>query len=61
MSSIVKNPGEYNKKIKIISIKDSEDNAGFKIPEEVIVLEPFAKVKTTKGYKLISNNTDGLK
>ena len=30
MSSIVKNPGEYNKKIKIISIKDSEDNAGFK-------------------------------
>lgn len=58
MSSIVKNPGEYNKKIKIISIKNSEDNAGFKIPEEVIVLEPFAKVKTTKGYKLISNNTD---
>ena len=28
------------------------------IPEEVIVLEPFAKVKNTKGYKLISNNTD---
>ena len=33
MSSIVKNPGEYNKKIKIIGIKVSEVNAGFKIPE----------------------------
>ena len=58
MSSIVKNPGEYNKKSEIISIKDSEGNAGFKIPEEVIVLAPFAMVKTTNGYKLISNNTD---
>lgn len=58
MSSIVKNPGKYNKKIKIIGIKETEDSAGFKVPKKIIVLEPFAKVKTTKGYTLIANNTD---
>lgn len=58
MSQIVKNAGKYNKKIKIASLEYREDNAGFKVPIELIVLETYASVKTTKGYTLISNNSD---
>lgn len=58
MSYTVKNAGEYNKKIKIVSVDDKEDKAGFKGKKETEILTPYAKVKTTKGYKLISNNTD---
>ena len=52
------NPGEYNKKISIYSVKVVEDDAGFKTKTKSIVLEPYAKVKTTKGFTLIANNTD---
>lgn len=52
------NAGNYNKKISIYKIVVSEDNAGFKIKSESIVLNTYAKVKTTKGFTLIANNTD---
>ena len=52
------NPGEYNKKISIYSIEVVEDDAGFKTETKSIVLEPYAKVRTTKGFTLIKNNTD---
>lgn len=52
------NPGEYNKKIKILSIVESEDKDGYKKYTETVVLDTFAKVKTTKGFTLIANNTD---
>lgn len=58
MSYTVKNAGEYKHKIKIVSVDDKEDKAGFKGKQEKEVLNPYAKVKTTRGYKLISNNTD---
>lgn len=52
------NAGKYNKKISIIEIVISEDNAGFQTKEESIVLNAYASVKTTKGFTLIASNTD---
>lgn len=52
------NAGDYNKKISICQIVISEDDAGFKIKSKSIILNTYAKVKTTKGFTLIANNTD---
>lgn len=52
------NAGEYNKKISIYTETEVEDDAGFKIRSKSIVLNTWAKVKTTKGFTLIKNNTD---
>lgn len=52
------NAGEYNKRISIFQEEEKEDNAGFKIKTKSVVLSSWAKVKTTKGFTLISNNTD---
>lgn len=52
------NAGDYNKKISIYQIEEMEDNDGFITKNEVIILEPFSKVKTTKGYTLIANGSD---
>ena len=52
------NPGDYDKKISIYQIEEIEDNDGFVTKNEVIILEPFSKVKTTKGYTLIANGSD---
>ena len=52
------NPGKYNKKITIYQVVKKEDDAGFKVPIESIVLNTFASVKTTKGFTLIASNTD---
>lgn len=52
------NAGDYNKKISIYAVTEREDNAGFKIKEKSIILNAWAKVKTTKGFTLLKNNTD---
>lgn len=52
------NAGEYNKRISIFSEESKEDNAGFITKTKSIVLNAWAKVKTTRGYTLIANNTD---
>ena len=52
------NAGDYNKKISIYQIKEVEDKDGFVAKNEVIILEPLSKVKTTKGYTLIANGSD---
>lgn len=51
------NAGDYNKKISIYQIEETEDNDGFISKNEVIILQPFSKVKTTKGYTLIANGS----
>lgn len=54
-----KNAGEYNTRIQIIMTDDTKkDQDGFPINSEKVILTLFAKVKTTKGYTLIQNNTD---
>ncbi len=53
------NAGDYNYKIKIVRMTPTKDAAGFPVePEPVVILEPWAKVKTTKGFTLIVNNSD---
>ena len=52
------NAGKYNKKISIFRKQKSKDNDGFNNYEEVIVLNTYASVKTTKGMTLIINNSD---
>lgn len=52
------NPGDYNKKISIYKIVEVEDDAGFKTKTKSIILNTYAKVKTTKGFTLIASNTD---
>ena len=52
------NPGKYNKKISIYQVAPGEDDSGFKTPTKTLLLTTWAKVKTTKGFTLIANNTD---
>ena len=52
------NAGEYNKKISIYKVEAEEDNAGFPTEVKSVVLDTWAKVKTTRGYTLIASNTD---
>ena len=52
------NPGGYNKRITIYRVTEEEDKDGFKQRTETVVLSPCAKVKTTKGFTLITSNTD---
>ena len=37
---------------------ENEDNGGFKVKAETTILTAHAKVKTTKGFTLITSNTD---
>lgn len=52
------NAGKYNRKISIYKTTVVKDSAGFQTKERVLVLSPYAYVKTTKGMTLIRNNTD---
>lgn len=52
------NAGSYNKKISIYAIVISEDDEGFKTKIKSIILNTYAKVKTTRGFTLIASNTD---
>ena len=52
------NPGGYNKRITIYRVEEKEDEDGFKQRNEIVILSPFAAVKTTKGFTLIASNTD---
>ena len=52
------NAGEYNKRISIFKEEAKEDGAGFVTKTRSTVLNPWAKVKTTRGYTLIASNSD---
>lgn len=52
------NAGKYNRKITIYQVIDTEDSQGFPKEDKVVVLQPYAKVKTTRGFTLIANDSD---
>ena len=52
------NAGDYKHRITIYTVTEKEDKDGFREKTEAVILSPYAKVKTTKGFTLISNNTD---
>ena len=52
------NAGQYNKRINIYQVTYGKDASGFKTETRALILQPYAKVKTTRGFTLIRNNTD---
>ena len=52
------NAGKYRHKIKIYQEQIEYDKDGFPVKSQNVVLEPYAYVKTTKGFTLIQNNSD---
>lgn len=52
------NAGKYNRKITISQIQVTRDSQGFQQESEVVILQPYAAIKTTKGFTLIANNSD---
>ncbi len=53
----VKNAGKFNKRIGIYRVTKGKDSQGFPTDSDVLVLQPYAEVKTTKGFTLLMNNT----
>lgn len=52
------NAGKYNRKIVIYNETITKDADGFPVKELTEVLTAYANVKTTRGFTLITNNTD---
>ena len=52
------NAGKYNRRISIYSTEVIKDPAGFQSVVRTLVLQPYAAVKTTRGFTLIRNSTD---
>ena len=50
--------GKYRYQITIYEIEQGKDNDGFPKDTKFIVLQPYAYVKTTKGFTLIANHSD---
>lgn len=52
------NAGKYNRKITIYKDTTIKDKDGFPVKTRSVVLQPYAAVKTTRGFTLIANNSD---
>lgn len=52
------NAGKYRKRIKIYKITQGRDSQGFPADVPTVILEPYAEVKTTRGFTLIQNNSN---
>lgn len=52
------NAGRFDHRIKIVKAVKTYDKDGLPIASRETVLEPYASVKTTRGYTLIANNSD---
>ena len=52
------NAGKYNRKITIYEVVTGKDAQGFPTETTSVVLQPYAAVKTTKGFTLIANNSN---
>ena len=52
------NAGRYDHRIRIVKDVQTTDKDGFPTESSEVVLEPYARVKTTSGYTLIQNDSD---
>lgn len=52
------NAGAYDKRIRIVREVKTTDKDGFPTSTRETVLEPYARVKTTKGWTLIASGSD---
>ena len=52
------NAGKYNRKITIYQVVVGRDAQGFQEETQNVILQPYAAVKTTRGYTIIANHSD---
>lgn len=52
------NAGKYKYKISIYQLVETKDSQGFPTISENLILEPYAHVKTTRGFTLIQNDSN---
>ena len=52
------NAGKYKYKISIYQVVETKDSQGFPSVSETLILEPYANVKTTRGFTLIQNDSN---
>ena len=52
------NAGKYKYKISIYQVIKTTDSQGFPVVSETLILEPYAHVKTTRGFTLIQNDSN---
>lgn len=52
------NPGNFNKKIKIIKFEQAKDFDGFPENKEIVVLRTWAQVTNTSGTEILRSNSD---
>ena len=52
------NAGKYNHKINVYEVITTKDSQGFPIETLSLLLQPYAHIKTTRGFTLIANNSD---
>ena len=52
------NAGRYDHRIRIVKDVKTYDKSGFPTSSREVILEPYARVKTTSGFTLIQNDSD---
>lgn len=52
------NPGNFNKKIKIIKFEQVKDSDGFPENKEIVVLRTWAQVTNSSGTEILRSNSD---
>nr|DAZ67085.1 MAG TPA: Putative head tail adaptor [Caudoviricetes sp.] len=52
------NAGRYDHRIRIVKDVQTTDKDGFPTSSREVILEPYAHVKTTRGFTLIQNDSD---
>lgn len=53
----VLNAGKYNHQITIYQETTTKDPDGFPVKTQTVILQPYASVKTTRGFTLIQNDS----
>ena len=56
-NTIINNAGKYNRQITIYHETITKDSDGFPVKTKTVILQPYASVKTTRGFTLIQNDS----
>ena len=56
-NTIINNAGKYNKQITVYQETITKDSDGFPVKTKTVILQPYASVKTTRGFTLIQNDS----
>ena len=52
------NAGRLDKRISIMKVVTTKNERGFPVKSKELILQPYAEVKTTSGFTLITSGTD---